>query len=177
MLFCSNHAVRWTINLDASISIFSQRGERELPLDKLLIGPYETALFPDEAIRQVSFRKPVKPLGFSFLKLGARQGFTISIVTVAIMISLDASGLIDTARIAFGAVAPKAMRCPKTEAMLPGQKPGNILWLKASEMVMDEISPIDDIRASKYYRRKAAGILLVRALNAATEMAKRRVFK
>jgi CO/xanthine dehydrogenase FAD-binding subunit len=40
---------------------------------------------------------------------------------------------------------------------------------EANEVVMEEIAPIDDLRSTREYRRRMAGVLLERAVRKATE--------
>ena len=161
--------------LNADVSLVSPRGERVLPLEELLTGPMKTDLAPDEIIHHISFPKPPTDRGFGFEKLGPRQGMTISITTAAAAIELNSNNTISATRIALGAVAPTPIRCKAAEGLLIGRKPGKETWKLALEAALKEIAPIDDVRASADYRRKTTGVLLERALQSASEMAKRSI--
>ncbi len=69
-------------------------------------------------------------------------------------------GRIVEARIALGSVAPTVIRCPKTEAVLQGEKPTPALVGRAQEEIAREISPIDDFRSTARYRTRVTRNLL-----------------
>jgi carbon-monoxide dehydrogenase medium subunit len=155
------------LTLDAIVHLNSQSGQRQVPLRNFLTGPGTTDLKADEYIQQVSYKKVALPFGNVFNKLGPRQGMTISIASVAVLLALDANGKITLARIALGAVAPTAVRCPDAEAFLLGKEPSTELWQEAAHQVRKAIAPIDDVRGTQEYRHHIAGILTRRALQTA----------
>ena len=61
-------------------------------------------------------------------------------------------GRIREVRIALGSVAPTAVRCAKTEALLRGEVLTPALLQRAQEEIAREISPIDDFRSTARYR-------------------------
>ena len=61
-------------------------------------------------------------------------------------------------RIAIGSVAATVVRVPRTEAALAG----GASIEDAVAVLMDEITPIDDIRSTEAYRRRVAANLLRR---------------
>ena len=73
----------------------------------------------------------------------------------------------NTYRVAVCALGPKPARCPKTEAALNGNKLGEKVLAKAKEAILQEVSPITDIRSSKEYRLHMTQIMLERALGTA----------
>ncbi len=155
------------LTLDAKVHLISQSGQRQIPLNDFLSGPGKTQIKAEECIWQVSYKKINQPFANTFLKLGPRQGMTISIASVAVLLSLEATGKIALARVALGAVAPTAVRCPETEAFLVGKEPSGTLWQEAAQRVTKEISPIDDVRGTREYRSHVASILTRRALETA----------
>jgi carbon-monoxide dehydrogenase medium subunit len=73
----------------------------------------------------------------------------------------------DWARVALGAVAPTVVRAPQAEAaLLAGGHEG---LRRAREAVRAEVSPIDDLRSTREYRREMAGVLLERAVRRLAE--------
>ena len=153
--------------LDAEVILLSSKGERNIPLDKFLLGPSKIACAPDEIIHSITF--PVLPdsFGMSFRKLGKRKGMAIAIVSVAVALSVDKTGILNDVRIALGSVAPKAVRSPHVEEILINQVPNPDLLQQASEAVLNDIQPISDIRSSAVYRQHAAVHLLNQALQEA----------
>jgi carbon-monoxide dehydrogenase medium subunit len=156
---------------EATITLTSAQGDRMLPLSDFLINPGKTALQPGEFIRQVSLQKLPQGSGEAFIKIGPRRGMTISIINAAAAIQMNSNGKITSAHIAVGAAAPTARRCSQIEQYLLEKDPGEQLWKEAARQVSKDISPIDDVRASREYRIHAAEILVYRALASAFEAA------
>ncbi len=155
------------LTLDAMVHLTSQNGQRQVPLHEFLAGPGKTTLKADECIRQISYKKVNPPFGSVFMKLGARQGMTISIASVSVLLTLDINGKIALARIALGAVSPTAVRCPDAETFLLGKEPSTALWQEAAFQTRKAITPIDDVRGTREYRYHVASILTRRALESA----------
>ena len=157
--------------LDAQVTLTRQAGERVLSLAQVLVGPGQTCLEPGEIIHSVTFNRLSRPSGAVFLKLGSRRGMAIAVVNVAVALVPTPEGRIAAARVALGAVAPTAVRCPHAEAALVGQVPSGAVFEAAAEAVQEDIAPISDIRGTAEYRRHAAGRLLKRALQEAWQEA------
>jgi N-methylhydantoinase B len=100
----------------------------------------------------------------AFLKLGSRAYLVISIAMVAVVVDVDASGRISTARIVVGACSEVPQRIGAAEARLSGQVADPAL---AASVVADDLAgltPIDDVRGTAAYRRSAALTLVRRAI-------------
>jgi carbon-monoxide dehydrogenase medium subunit len=149
--------------LDACVTLVSVDGERTLPLTELLLGPGETSIAAHEVIHHVSFRPPVGARSVYF-RLGKRKGQAISIASAAVVLRTDGQGRVDDVRIALGAVAPTAIRCPESEAALVGQRLGDEEIAEAARLAAQACDPIDDLRATARYRRHAVVHLVGRAL-------------
>ena len=73
-------------------------------------------------------------------------------------------------RIAMGSVAPTVLRCPEAEEYL--EKCATIddaAIDKAAELACNTAKPISDLRSTSAYRKKMAGVLLKRSLQALTK--------
>ncbi|MCJ7624910.1 MAG: xanthine dehydrogenase family protein subunit M [Anaerolineaceae bacterium] len=162
---------------DTRIRLSSSKGERKMQLRDFLLGPGSTNLKSNEVIHSISFPKPDGNWGSAFIKIGPRRGMTISIANIAAFVQLSVEKYIQKARIALGAVAPTAIRCPKTEPYFEGKRPDDIYWQAASSICFSEISPIDDIRGSKTYRLHISNVLLKRVFLTSVEIADQRFSK
>jgi CO/xanthine dehydrogenase FAD-binding subunit len=104
----------------------------------------------------------------AFYKLGLRNAMAISIATAAAALRRDKSGCITDVAIAMGSVAPYPLRCEHAEQVVLGktlhdlEKPEIISQL--TQALNQDISPIDDVRASAEYRREVAPVLVKRVL-------------
>jgi carbon-monoxide dehydrogenase medium subunit len=123
---------------------------------------------PDEILTAVAVDVPPPFTGSEYLKLGHRNALEIAIVAVAVRITLDKpDGVIKEARIVLSAVAPTAIRAPKAEGALVGEKPSETLFARAGEVAGTECSPISDIRGGAEYRCAMVETLTRRALSSA----------
>jgi CO/xanthine dehydrogenase FAD-binding subunit len=146
-------------------------GERVIPLVNFLRGPGQTGIRENELIHHISFE--VKPKGMItlFRRLGNRAGMSVSIASCAIAINKETTGCVEDIRIAVGAVAPTAMRCPEAEQVLHRRILSDVSIDTAADVSSRECSPIDDVRASADYRRLVIYHLVRRALNSVMEVA------
>ena len=149
---------------DASLVLASSSAVRELPLAGFFTGPGQTVMAPDEILTEV--RLPSMPVrtASGFIKLGQRRSMAISIVNLAVRLTLDDASRVSAARIVLGAVAPTAIRAGASEALLTGQELSGELIALAAQEARRETSAITDVRASKEYREKMTQVLVRRAL-------------
>ena len=150
--------------MDAAVMLLSARGERIVALKDFFRGPGQTELAPDEIIRDI--RIPTCRGNAVFLRLGGRRAMSCALVNVAVRLDLNA-GRCAGARIALGAVAPTPMRCLEAEALLRDRPLDARLIHEAAHLALAEAQPIDDGRASAWYRRNAGRALVCRALEQA----------
>jgi len=157
------------IALEAKVkTIDSDHKRREIPIEELFLAPNQTLLKKDEVITEIEFSSLNGNNGnlkSAYEKLGLRNAMAISIVSVAIVLKLRDEKYIEDVKVALGAVAPKPIRAQKVENILQGETLSQSLIEKSAETVLDDISPISDIRASEDYRRMMSKTLLKRALN------------
>ena len=97
----------------------------------------------------------------------------IATLGVASTISLrDRGRVCAEVRIALGAVAPTPIRAYAAEDILKGQNITTELLAKAAQVAQDCASPIDDVRGSAAHRKDIVGVLTLRTLEQAINMAK-----
>jgi len=150
--------------LGARVVLTSERGERELALDEFVLGSRRTARAADELV--VALRIPARSerARSAFAKLGGRRYLTISISTVAVVVDLDASGVITEANVAVGSCSAVGRRLPALEARLAGVHAGHDLAGLVEPGDLAPLTPIDDLRGSAAYRLDATATLVRRAL-------------
>ncbi|MCF8142993.1 MAG: xanthine dehydrogenase family protein subunit M [Deltaproteobacteria bacterium] len=147
-------------------------GERSVDLNDFFKAPGKTVMDPDEILTRIVIEAPQGHYGDSYVKLGLRQTFEISLVNVAAFISLDGSdGPISKARVILGSVGPTPIRSQSAEDVLGGQMPSEPLFARAGEAAAGDAQPIDDFRGSAEYRRDMVAVLTRRALNMALKRA------
>ena len=145
---------------DAEVELVSARGSRWLPYHGFHTGYKQMHIGADELLSRI--RLPRNTAGFThyYRKVGTRKAQAISKVCLAAVGRLDQGGVAET-RIAVGSVAPIVVRCVGTENALRGQKIDKETIEAACTSLLQEISPIDDIRSTAKYRLQVAKNLLV----------------
>jgi CO/xanthine dehydrogenase FAD-binding subunit len=156
--------------LDAEVELASlaDAGEvrtRRVPIADFFAGPGRTQRSSEELLTAV--RVPVAPSGqvARFEKAGTRVGLDISTISIALAARRDADGTLHGVRIALGAVGPVPLRARAAEALLEGRRPDAALDAEAAQAAADAASPIDDVRASAWYRRELVRNLTRRTLD------------
>lgn len=147
----------------AKVLVKGQKGEREIPLSEWFLGPKKTSLKRGEVARGVAIPLPGKRHAGSYVKLGRYRGEDLAQASVAVLALLG-----NSYRIAFGAVAPTPVRAERIEALINGKKVDDSVMESAKRLVIQEIAPITDIRASEEYRTHMVQVMLERGIKAAT---------
>jgi len=146
--------------LDARVELASKaRGKlnwRSLPLAEFFTGPGKTRRAPNELLVGVRIPLPKPGRVAYFHKSGTRPALDISTISIGIAGTLrqgEGLALFDV-RVAFGAVAPTVVRAPLTERALEGKRLDPEVIAKVAQVARDEVTPIDDVRASAWYRKE-----------------------
>jgi len=149
--------------LDAHLTLMNEKEKRSIPLRDFFISPRKTTIKDNEMIAQIAFKEMKENERASFIKLGNRNATTISVVSVAVWLSLI-ENTVQNARIALGSVAPTHLLAVKTGEALLNQTLTDALVTRACESAKQEVRPISDIRASEEYRKEMSAALLKKAL-------------
>jgi len=153
--------------LEAFVKIAGPNGYRDLEIEQFFKGVNQDALQPGEIVTEIRISNLPKRTGTAFIKKGRVAAGDLSIVSVAVCVSLDHGNLCSKVRIALGAVAPTPLRAREAESLLVGKVPQRNLLTQVAQKVSEEIRPISDLRASAEYRRTLSRVLVERALNEA----------
>ncbi len=143
--------------LEAKLKLVSKDGERIVPVTEFFLGPRKTVLKKNELLAEIIVPYE-KDAGSSMIKLGRRSAFTLSIVAVATLVKVE-NGKFKDVRVALNSVAPKPVRARSVEEALKGKEVSLEAIEEASKLVVNDISPISDVRASAEYRREMSIIL------------------
>ncbi len=151
------------IVLGAKFKVCGSGGEKEYAAEDFFTGPGKTRLEAGEVLTEI-----VIPKGSgkgAFIKLGKRKAETLSTVNAAAYIEQE-NGKCTLARVAVGAAAPTVVKCTAVEQELAGKELTDEVICAAAEKAVEQISPIDDVRASAWYRRKVAPVVVRRVIQA-----------
>lgn len=133
---------------------------RRFKLEEMMLGPGEIRLKKNHYIAHIFIPfLPVENYYWAFRKVGQRYALTISKLNLAVL-GWGKRKLVEEVRICAGSVAPKIERARKTENLLRGKKLSEKLIGSAMASIQEEISPIDDIRSTKFYRQRITGEVL-----------------
>jgi CO/xanthine dehydrogenase FAD-binding subunit len=142
---------------DAELELASVRGVRTIPYVHFHTGYKQMNLSLEEIIFRIRLPRSHQRRQQYYRKVGTRKAQAISKVCLAARAQAF-GGKIGEIRIALGSVAPTALRCYKTEALLLDGGLNRIR--EAQQQLADEIRPIDDFRSNARYRTRIAQNLL-----------------
>ncbi len=156
---------------DAVAVLRSSSGERRVPFAELFVGPGRTTAVAGELLLGVELAMSTPTTGGSYVRLEYRRQMEIAIVGAAVVVRLDAQGLVEHARVAMTALAPTIQRVPAAEQALLGTDAGDDAARAAGDAVAAAARPISDVRGSANYRRAMAAVITRRAVAAAATRA------
>jgi CO/xanthine dehydrogenase FAD-binding subunit len=143
--------------LDARVELASmpesQVLSHSMPLSSFFVGPGKTRRAANELVTGVRIALPAANHVARFYKHGTRPALDISTISIGIAGALK-GGVLTNVRVAFGAVAPTPIRAAQTEQALEGQKLDDASIERIAAVARDEVKPIDDVRASAWYRKE-----------------------
>jgi carbon-monoxide dehydrogenase medium subunit len=142
--------------LDARIIAHSVMGEREIPIEELITGYYETSLRPDELLIEV--RIPPNAERAVYRKFRSRSSEDRPCVAVA------AAKVEGKLRVVVGAVADRPQYFPDICALADGEQLNRELATEIGRRYAESIDPISDSRGSATYRRRVIAVEVRRAL-------------
>lgn len=156
------------LTLDASVRLSCADGSRDVPLGAFVLGNRKTCLQSNEMVTSILIPKYSGSGRSGFVKLGARKYLVISISMVAARLVVDDQDKIEKAAVSVGSCSLVAQRLTALEAVLEGK----YLSDKIADMIRPEhlqnLSPIDDVRATGAYRMEASLELVSRVLSGLT---------
>ncbi|WP_204804431.1 FAD binding domain-containing protein [Mycobacterium riyadhense] len=141
-------------------------GEREIAIDDFLVGPYETAVAPNEILIEV--RIPVRHnTSSAYAKVERRVG-DWAVTAAGAAITLD-DGAIAAARVGLTAVNPDPTALAEISAGLVGRPATEDIFAEAGRLAAQACDPVTDVRGTAEYKRHLACELTIRTLRSAAE--------
>jgi aerobic carbon-monoxide dehydrogenase medium subunit len=156
--------------MDASVVVRSSGGERTIPMSDFLLGPFTSALEPNEIVTEVRVPDPGARAGGTYLKLERKVG-DFATVGVAVHVSLKDGG-IARAGIALTGVGGTNMRVPAAEHALVGSDGGDDAIREAARLAAEAAKPRDDVRGTAEYKRNVVRVYTQRGLRHAIDQAR-----
>jgi carbon-monoxide dehydrogenase medium subunit len=156
--------------IGADVVVRGRGGERSVPLDELLVGPFMTTLQPGEVITEVRVADPGERAGGTYLKLERKVG-DFATAAVAVHVSLDGDR-VARAGIALTGVGPRNVKAVEAESSLAGAAPDEEAIGAAARLAAEAAEPMSDHRGSAEYKRNVVRIFTERGLRTAVEAAR-----
>ncbi len=143
----------------AEIEVASSRGSRRIAYDRFHTGYKLMDLDPDELLTRIRLPRTGGDSLHYYRKVGTRKAQAISKICFAAYARRE-NGILRDVRIALGSVAPAVIRCRRTETLIEGRSLDADLIEAARHAILEDISPIDDIRSTVEYRSRVTSNLL-----------------
>ena len=158
----------------ATCTIVGPGGRRVVAVDAIAVSPGKTSLAPGEFV--VDFFLPAQAAkgGDAYLRFIPRTEMDIAVVGAAVNLVLDASGVCTHARVALGAVAPRALLVEAASHALVGTRVEAAALEALAAAARAACAPINDKRGTIEFRTQVAGVLAKRAALIAYERARSR---
>ena len=149
--------------------ILTADGLRTLPVEAFVTGVGKNALASGEVLLALKAPVPGPRSGDAYQRFTPRTEMDIAVVGVGARLMLDDAGVIASARIALGAVAPQAFLAEAAGAALVGTRGEPEALEAAAAAAMAVAMPISDKRGSADFRRRICGVLVKRVVAQALE--------
>ncbi|OBF59286.1 carbon monoxide dehydrogenase [Mycobacterium sp. 852002-50816_SCH5313054-b] len=152
--------------LDAVCLARGPSGEREIPIDEFVAGPYETTLAHNEIL--VEARIPVRlNTSSAYAKVERRVG-DWAVTAAGATVTLDGTEIV-AARVGLTAVNPDPGALAELAAALVGRPATEETFAEAGHRAAEACDPATDVRGTAEYKRHLASELTIRTLRTAAE--------
>ncbi|MEP5731644.1 MAG: xanthine dehydrogenase family protein subunit M [Sulfitobacter sp.] len=155
----------------AQVKIVGPEGTRMAAAEEIPSAPGKTSLVKGEMIESIILTKRPANSGDAYLRFTPRTEMDIAVVGVAVNLTLDAQGTVQTARVALGAVAPTVLVSDAAASALVGTKLEDAALEALASACSEACNPIDDKRGTVAFRKQVTGVLARRAATAAYDRA------
>jgi carbon-monoxide dehydrogenase medium subunit len=152
------------IALDAEVKAIGISGERTIHIRDFIKGHYRTALQPDEIVIELSVPEVSDHTSTTYIKYTTRSQKERPAVGVASLARFDDSGTCEELKVIVTAVAETPQEVVEAEQLALGEKPSISLAREIALRYSQQIEPLEDHRASAWYRRQLIEVLVRRAL-------------
>ncbi|OBI91394.1 FAD binding domain-containing protein [Mycobacterium asiaticum] len=152
--------------LDATCLVRGPSGEREIPIDDFLVGPYETATAPNEIL--IEARIPLRHnTSSAYAKVERRVG-DWAVTAAGACVTLDGDSIV-AIRVGLTAVNADREGLAELSASIAGRPATEETFAEAGRMAGQACEPVSDIRGTAEYKRHLASELTIRTLRKSVE--------
>ena len=140
---------------------------RTIAVETVPTGPGKTSLAKGEIIEAILLDRRPPRSGDAYLRFIPRTEMDIAVVSAGVSLTLDEEGVVKSARVALGAVAPTVLLVDEAARALIGTKVDAATLERLAKACSAACRPIDDKRGTVEFRRKVAGVLAKRVATTA----------
>jgi len=155
----------------AKAAVVGPKGRRTVPVEKIVTGPGRMSLAKGEVIEAILLAKRAPRSGDAYLRFIPRSEMDIAVVSAGVSLTLDNKGVVKSARVALGAVAPTVVLVAAAARALVGSKLDAASMENLAAACAAACNPIDDKRGTIEFRTDVAGVLAQRAARIAYQRA------
>lgn len=150
--------------MHATVSLWSPKGQRVMPIETFFVGPRQTVRHNDEILTEVFVPDPPARFGAAYARFGLREANSVAVAAVAAGLVLREDGKVGAARICLNAVASTPKMVTAAESLLVGKALDEAAFDRAVAAAVEAAQPISDLRGTADYRRDLVGVMTRRAL-------------
>ena len=152
--------------LGARVSVTGQRGTREIAVEDLYAGYYETTLEKNELVAE-AIVPPLNGAKAAYMKVTSRSADDWPALNIGVRLETSAAGWVREARVVISAATDKVTRLKETEGLLTGTHIDDALLKRAGDAAAGEVSFLSDAHGSAAYKKELLRVYLSRAVREA----------
>jgi len=150
---------------DAQFKLLSVQKEELISAENFFLGPKKTILKPAQLLTRIFLPLPSERTYGSWIKIGKRKALIIATITLALVVEMaEDNKTIKDVRTCLGSVAPTPIEIKEIREKMIGKNFSQLDFNQLGQIVEDKISPIDDIRGTREYRKNVAKNIMINAL-------------
>lgn len=150
---------------DAQFKLLSIQKETLIPAEEFFIGPKKTILEPAQLLTRIILPLPSERTYGCWIKIGKRKALIIATITLALVVEMaEDNKTVKDVRTCLGSVAPTPIEIKEIRKKMVGKNFSQLDFNQLGQIVEDKISPIDDIRGTREYRKDVAKNIMIKAL-------------
>jgi carbon-monoxide dehydrogenase medium subunit len=152
--------------LGGRVSVMGPGRTREIAVEELYSGYYETVLEKDELIAE-AILPPLNGARCAYIKVTSRSADDWPALNIGVRLTMADANTIGTARIVISAATEKVTRLTATENLFAGAVPDHATLNRGGECAMSEVSFLSDAHGSASYKKELLRVYLSRAIREA----------
>ncbi len=150
---------------DAQFKLLSVQKEALISAEEFFIGPKKTILEPAQLLTGIILPLPSESTFGCWIKIGKRKALIIATITLALVVEMaEDNKTVKDVRTCLGSVAPTPIEVKEVREKMIGKNFSQLDFNQLGQIVEDKISPIDDIRGTREYRKDVAKNIMINAL-------------